>query len=273
MPTLSIIILAKNVADEIVPALKTARFADEVLVVDTGSTDDTIQVARPLCDKIIKTSGHSFAAWRNEGAAAATGEWLLYLDSDERISPKLALEIQKAISDPKHMAFTIPRFEVLLGKRLDHWSDTRVLRLIKKSSLIKWTGKLHEQPTIDGTVGMIRNQLVHLTHKNIDEKVLNTLNWSRLEAEMLFKANHPPMKAWRFYRIILTEFFIRFIKQGLWRDGAEGNIEIIYQMFSRFLTYVRLWEMQRQPTLKETYKAVDRKILQEWQEQTLIKQP
>ena len=81
---------------------------------------------------------------------------------------------------------------------------------------------------------------------------------------MLLKANQPPMKGWRFWRILFTEFITRFVRQGLWRDGNEGNIEVIYQMFSRFLTYVQLWQLQRQPTLKQTYASIDKKILDEW---------
>jgi hypothetical protein len=135
--------------------------------------------------------------------------------------------------------------------------------LIKKTALKKWRGKLHEQPEIIGEIGQLKQQLIHLSHKNIDEKVSGTLKWSKLEAEMLFKANHPPMKGWRFFRIILTEFWHRFVKQGLWRDGTEGYIEVIYQMFSRFLTYERLWELQRQPSLKKTYQDIDKKIIKE----------
>ncbi|MBI3954610.1 glycosyltransferase family 2 protein [Candidatus Collierbacteria bacterium] len=261
MVKLSVIILARNVADEIIPALKSARFADEIIVVDTGSTDGTVSYAEKYADKIIKTNGHDFAKWRNEGTAEAEGDWLLYLDSDERITPQLAEEIKTILNSPKHQAYTLSRYEIMLGKHLPHWGDPRVLRLMQKSALIKWTGRLHEQPQIKGSIGKLHHQLVHLTHKNIDEKVLNTLNWSRLEAEMLFKANHPKMKGWRFFRIILTEFFYRFIKQGLWRDGTEGSIEIIYQMFSRFLTYVRLWQLQRQPSLSETYKQIDKKLI------------
>ncbi len=264
--TLSVIVLSRNVASEIIPTLKSARFAPEIILVDTGSTDDTLKVARPYVHKIIKTSGQDFAAWRNLGASAATSDWLLYLDSDERLPKPLAEEILSTINNPKHQAYTIPRYEILLGRHLSHWPDSRVLRLIKKSALKKWVGRLHEQPQIEGSIGKLHQSLVHLTHKNIDEKVLNTLNWSALEAKLLFDAHHPPMKGWRFWRILLTEFFMRFIKQELWRDGVEGNIEIIYQMFSRFLTYVRLWEMQRSPTLKETYANIDKKILQEWKE-------
>lgn len=262
--SLSVIILGKNVAHEVLPTLKTTRFADEVVFVDTGSTDNTLKLVKPYVDKIIKTSGHNFSKWRNLGATKASGDWLLYIDSDERVPYPLAKEILSVIQNPAHSAYRIHRYEILLGKHLKYWPDSYVLRLIKKSALKKWVGKLHEQPQIDGSLGTLKGSLVHLTHKNIEEKLLNTLRWSRLEAEMLFQANHPPMKAWRFWRILFTEFWTRFIKQGLWRDGLEGNLEVIYQIFSRFLTYVQLWQLQRHPTLRQTYHQIDQKILKEW---------
>lgn len=264
MVSLSVIVLAKNVEKEIVPTLKSAQFANEIILVDTGSTDKTIEVSKPFITKVVKTSStQNFARWRNEGVKATTGDWLLYLDSDERIPKKLAQEILVTVQEPLHDAYTISRFEVFLGKHLEHWPDSRVLRLIKKSSLIRWQGKLHEQPKITGTVGDLRHQMIHLSHKNINEKVLNTLNWSRIEAGLLLKANHPPIKGWRLFRIIFTEFFKRFFKQGLWKDGVEGSIEAIYQSFSRFLTYVQLWQLQRKPSLKETYQNIDKQILRE----------
>jgi glycosyltransferase involved in cell wall biosynthesis len=267
MKKLSVIILAKNVAEEIVPAIKTSQFASEIVVVDSGSTDNTVAVCRKRGVRIVHSTGDSFSKWRNDGAKEAQGEWLLYLDSDERIPVKLAKEILSVIEEPHFNAYTISRYEIFLGKHLDHWGDPRVLRLMKKSALKRWEGKLHEQPKIEGPIGSLRHQMVHLSHKNIDEKVPNTLNWSRFEAQMLLDANHPPMKGWRFVRIMLTEFWYRAVRQGLWKDGTEGWIEIIYQMFSKFLTYERLWEAQRKPTLVETYKKVDDQLLAEWQSQ------
>ncbi|KKT40308.1 hypothetical protein A3K29_02850 [Candidatus Collierbacteria bacterium RIFOXYB2_FULL_46_14] len=264
---LSVIILTYNVEDEIIPAIKSSQFADEIIAVDTGSTDGTLDICRKNGVKIVHTTTDSFAKWRNDGAKAAKGDWLLYLDSDERIPVKLADEILSTIQNPSHDAYTISRYEVFLGKHLSHWGDPRVLRFMKRSALKRWEGKLHEQPKIDGTVGDLRQQMVHLSHKNIDEKLPNTLLWSKTEASMLFNAGHPPMVGWRFIRIMFTEFWDRCIKQGLWKDGTEGWIEIIYQMFSKFVTYERLWEMQRQPSLKETYRDVDKQILTEWEKQ------
>lgn len=268
MKKLSIIILGQNVADEIVPAFKTGLFADEIVYVDTftGSTDGTIDLARKYAAKIVKSPAYNFAAWRNDGAKIATGDWLLYLDSDERITKRLRAEILSVIDHADFSAYTIPRYEIFLGKHLNHWPDPYVLRLIRKKSLKGWQGKLHEQPQIEGSIGKLKQQLIHLSHKNIDEKVTSTMKWSRLEAEMLFKAGHPPMRGWRFARIMLTEFWERFVKQRLFRDGIEGWVEVIYQMFSRFLTYERLWEMQRKPSLKETYQTIDKKILAEVEE-------
>ncbi len=266
MPTISAIVLSKNIAHFITPTLKTLQFVDEIILVDTGSTDDTIEVSRPLVTKIIKTSGHDFAKWRNLAAKEATGDWILYVDSDERIPVELAKEINKVLENPKHSAYTISRQDILLGKHLKHWPDSKVLRLIKKSALKGWQGKLHEQPQVEGSIGEIKTPMIHMTHREINSMVEKTLSWSQLEAEMLYKKNHPPMKPWRFWRILFTEFFKR-TKQGLFKDGNQGHIEIIFQMFSRFLTYVQLWQMQKDPSLSETYKQIDNKILDKWQKQ------
>mgnify|MGYP001594427404 CR=1 FL=1 len=271
MNTLSVIIIAGDVADEILPTLKGAKeFADEIIVVYNGSSGDgtTLKAVKPYATKIYQTNGHDFSKWRNQGAQLATSDWLFYLDSDERVTPALAEEIKKVINTSEFSAYEISRFEIFLGKHLSHWGDPWVLRLIKKDKLDKWVGKLHEQPKISGPIGKLKNQMVHLSHKNIDEKVANTLNWSKLEADMLLEAKHPQMVGWRFIRIILTEFSYRFFKQKLFMDGTEGMIEVIYQMFSRFITYVRLWEAQRKPSLKESYQKIDQQILDQWKQKT-----
>ncbi len=271
---LSIIILGHNVAHEILPALKTSQFADEIIYVDTstGSTDGTLELVRKYATKIVHSSGYNFSKWRNDGAKVATSSWLLYLDSDERITTALAKEILTTINQKdSHSAYDIPRYEIFLGKHLPHWGDSFVRRLFQTKAFSRYEGKLHEQPVITGTVGKLNHQLVHLSHKNIDEKIQGTIMWSQLEAEMLFNAKHPPMAGWRLWRIMFSEFIDRFFKKKLFLDGVEGHIEIIYQLFSRYLTYVRLWEMQKKPSLKETYTQIDKKLITDWQEHPIKK--
>lgn len=263
---LSVIILTKNSEDEVTTALKTARFAEEIVVVDTGSEDKTLDIVRKYADVVVGSDGNDFSKWRNLGAKKASGDWLLYLDSDERIPLKLANEISEILLSGDKDAYLLTRYEIMLGKHLKHWGDSQVLRLIKKNALVKWQGKLHEQPIIEGNIGQLKHKLIHLTHKNIDEKTTSTFNWSRMEANLMLAANHPKMTWWRFYRIIFTEFIHRAFVKGLVWDGDVGHIESIYQSFSRFMSYVRLWELQQSPSLRDVYQQVDKKIMEEWNE-------
>ena len=107
-----------------------------------------------------------------------------------------------------------------------------------------WRGVLHETPVVKGEIGYFKYPLIHLKHDFLSEMVEKTNEWSEMEAKLLLKANHPRMKWWRFMRIMLTEFYLRMIKQAAFLDGGEGVIYAFYQVWSRFLTYAKLWEMQ-----------------------------
>jgi glycosyltransferase involved in cell wall biosynthesis len=256
---ISAIILASNCQDIIEPCLKSLAWVDEKILVNLDSEDRTLEIAKKYGCRVIKGGEkYDFSRWRNQGAKAAKGEWLLYVDTDERVSDLLRQEISSKVNQLD--AFYIPRKNYFLGKEFrSEWPDYQ-LRLIKKSALIKWQGKIHEIPKVKGKIGKLKNPLIHLSHRSLESSIANTLNWSRLEAENRLKAGHPPMTGWRFLRILLTGFWQQFIRKGLWREGTEGVIEGIYQMFSLFFTYVRLWEMQRRESLKESYKRIDREF-------------
>ena len=204
------------------------------------------------CDEIIKVETDdgkgSFADWRNKGAKRALGEWLLYVDTDEEIIADLRKEIESTIYNLQitNSAYAIPRDNVFLGKhmRWGGWSPDYVLRLIKKDKLVGWFGNLHEQPRIDGSVGHLNNKLIHVTHRNLSDMVEKTNKWSEIEAKLLFDSGHPKMVWWRFFSVAFREFWYRGIMKLGFLDGPVGVIEIIYQMFSRMVTYAKLWEMQ-----------------------------
>jgi glycosyltransferase involved in cell wall biosynthesis len=205
-------------------------------------------------DEIVKveTDGlkGSFADWRNEGARRAQGDWLFYIDSDEYVSTDLKSEILSVISNFKfqisNSAYAIPRRNILLGHqmRFGGWWPDYVLRLMRKDSLIKWEGNLHEQPKIKGEVGKLQNPLIHNSHRNLTEMIDKTNVWSEVEAQLLFKSGHPQMVWWRFFSIAAKEFWYRGIVKLGFLDGPVGIIEIIYQMYSRMITYAKLWELQ-----------------------------
>jgi len=258
MKKISAIILAGNREAVIEDCLKSLAWVKEKILVDSGSTDKTLAIAKKYGCRIIKGKGeYNFSQWRNQGAKAASGEWLLYLDTDERITSSLREEISsiRQLAD-KVKGYFIPRKNYFWGKEFKtEWPDYQ-LRLIKKSALIEWQGKIHETPKIKGEAGYLKNPLIHLSHQSFDSALANTLKWSWLEAENRLKAGHPQMTVLRLFRIILTGFWQQFIKRKVWQEGTEGVIEGLYQVFSLFLTYVRLWQLQRRS--RKIGKSVDR---------------
>ncbi len=262
---ISAIVLARNEAPIIGDCLKSLYWVDELIVVDHCSSDETLQIAQNYNAKIIKAPENStFSDRRNLGAQKAKGEWLLYVDADERVPEELRKEIELVTvgqwsvagnqysENSKHIpttcvAFTIPRKNIRLTKVLYHggWWPDRVLRLMRKDSLIGWEGELHEQPKINGKIGDLKEALIHYSHRgSFEHKLQNTINWSKIEAQKMFATGHPPMNTPRFLTAMWREFYKRMIKYQAYKDGLEGILEAIYQVFSVFISYARLWEMQ-----------------------------
>ena len=246
---LSVIVIAKNEEQMIRDCLASIKWADEIILVDSGSTDKTMEIAKKYSARIISlpTEKLEFAKWRNAGLKAAKGDWVFYLDADERVTPELQKEIEKAIGDTKYVTYAIPRRNYYLGRKMHYggaWPDY-VKRLFFKEKLRYWERELHENPVFDGEMGRLKNPIVHITHRDLSLMVEKTREWSKIEAELLYKTGHPPVTWWRILRIMLSEFWLRGVKLQGWRDGTVGWIEIIFQMFSRFVTYGRLWELQQ----------------------------
>lgn len=245
MSSISAIILTRNEEEMLPDCLESVKFCDEIVVVDEGSQDDTLKIAKRYKARIVKAEG-GFSKKRNQGAREAKSEWLFYIDADERATPLLRREIEEAAKRGGFSAYAIPRKNILLGHEMKHggWWPDYVLRLIKKGSLKKWQGRLHEQPEIKGEVGKLKNPLTHISHRNLSDMVEKTNDWSDIEAELLFKSDHPKMTWWRFLSAGFREFWYRGIKKVGFLDGVPGVIEVLYQSFSKMITYAKLWEMQ-----------------------------
>jgi glycosyltransferase involved in cell wall biosynthesis len=240
---LSAIIIAKNEEERIVKCLESVSFADERIVVDNGSTDQTIELAKQHGAKVFTAKEKDFASVRELGFREAAGKWILYVDADEEVPETLQTEIRKAIQTENVTVFCIRRDTYYLGK---HWPyQDKVERLFLRTSLKGWHGILHETPLYTGTVGTLIHPLIHRTHRTLEEMVAKTNEWSAFEAKLRLDAHHPPVVWWRLLRVMITGFCRSFFGQGGWRAGTVGWIESIYQAFSMFITYAKLWEMQQ----------------------------
>lgn len=243
MIKLSAIILEKNEQETIEDCLKSIQFVDEIIVLDSGSKDNTLTIVKKYTDNIVVINWTNFANARNNAINYTKGDWLLYVDADERITPKLQEEIKQVINSEKsNNGYFINRENYYLGKK---WpTKDKVQRLFKKDKLIKWHGDLHETPEIIGEFGILDNPLIHITHRSLSQMLEKTIVWSDIEAKLRFDAHHPKISWWRLVRVMTTEFYNYFFKQKGFAAGVVGLIESLYQSFSIFITYVKLYELQ-----------------------------
>lgn len=200
------------------------------------------------CDEVIVIPGirGTFSQWRNEGAKKAKGDWLLYIDTDEEVTPALEKVILQVVGSDEFAAYAIPRKNFIFGKEMKYcglWPDY-VLRLIKKDKLVSWEGDLHEQPKIKGEICHLKEPLIHHKNATLTEMVEKTNDWSEVEARLMFEAHHPPMNVFRFASAALREFWKRMVLETAFLDGTEGVIYGLYQVFSRLISYSKLWELQ-----------------------------
>lgn len=261
---LSVIVIAKNEEVRIKACLESVKWADEIIVADSGSTDNTLSIAKKYTDKVFVCQGNNFRDWRNEAMEKASGDWVLFVDADERVLKPLKDEIEVMISLTDFSAYALSRRNVIFGKELKYgpfWPDW-VVRLLKKSDFTAWVGKVHEYPTFKGKLGYSKNSLLHLTHRNIDQIVLKSLDWSKIDAKLRLEANHPKMSGWRFLRIFLTEVINQGISRKGFFNGSIGIMDSLLQAFSMYMTYVRLWELQQPKSREQVYQDIDNNLIQ-----------
>jgi glycosyltransferase involved in cell wall biosynthesis len=245
MNKLSVVILTKNVEEFIADCIDSVPFASEIIVIDDMSTDRTAEIAKLHGAKVISHEFASFADRRNFGLKKAKGDWIFYIDADERVSKELEESIKYQVLSIKQSrsAFRIKRKNFYLGNH--EWPAIEQMeRLFKKKELQEWVGDLHETPKFNGEIGELNGFLFHYTHRDLRSMLDKTIAWSGIEAQLRYDANHPRMTWWRFPRVMVSAFYDSYIKQKGYTVGVVGLIESIFQAFSMFITYARLWELQ-----------------------------
>jgi glycosyltransferase involved in cell wall biosynthesis len=190
VPKLSVTIITKNEATDISAALQSVSWADERIVVDCGSTDDTVAIATPLADKVVVHEWLGYVAQKNYATSLASHDWILSLDADERVTPELASEIQQALrQEPPYRGFRIPRVTWHLGRwiRTTDWYPDHQLRLYDRRAA-QWTGRhVHEGVEVDGRVGTLRSELQHYAYRDIAEHEETIDHYTTLAAQQMFE--------------------------------------------------------------------------------------
>ncbi len=261
---LSVVILAKNEESRIKACLESIKWVEEIIVFDNRSTDKTLDIVKKYTDKIFSFTELDYAEVKNRAFEKTSGEWVLFLDADERVTNSLKDEISEILKTSKKSAYALSRRNIIFGQEVGYgpfWPDW-IIRLVKRGEFKGWVGKVHETLTYGGELGYSKQSLLHLTHRDVDSVVLKSLNWSKIDAKLRFDSKHPKMSGWRFLRILFSELFYQgIIKKGFF-SGTVGTIDSILQTFSLFITYVRLWQMQQEKPLDQIYDDFDKKLIE-----------
>lgn len=244
---LSVVIITKNEENIIADCIESIKdIASEIIVVDANSSDRTVEIAERLGAKVYKNDFKDFSEQRNFAFEKAKGDWIFYIDSDERTTEAFKKDLKNIIANHDENlgigGYFIKRKNYFFNKDWSFYDN--VQRLFYRRDFLKWQGELHETPKIKGKFDYLFSPIIHLTHRNLNQMLEKTIRWSDYEADLRFRAKHPKMSSWRFIRIMLTGFFKSYLKEKGYKNGTFGLIEAMYQSFSMFITYAKLWERQ-----------------------------
>lgn len=263
--SLSVVVICKNEESRIKACLESVKWADEIIILDNGSSDKTLDIARKYTDKIIKLEVSDFSVLRNKGMEEVSGEWVMYVDADERVLQPLKNEIMEIVNGGVCSAYAISRINIIFGQPVSYgpYKKDWMIRLFKKEDFEGWVGKVHEYGKFKGRLGYSKNSLLHLTHRDLDHFIMKSLEWSKIDAKLRLEAGHPKMTKWRFLRVLITESFNQLIKRRGLIGGTVGIIDSMLQVLSFYMSYVRLWELQQTKPLSQIYDDLDKKLIED----------
>lgn len=242
---ISAILITLNEQENIKRALESLKnLTDEVIIVDSGSRDKTLEIAKKFDAKTYFRKFDNFANQKNFAVSKATNGWVLALDADEEIPIVLADEIKDAVKDKQYAGYLIPRRNFILGAEIKYsrWSPDRHIWLWKKD-LGKWVGDIHEEVVVSGKIGLLKNSKIHHSHKTVGEFMQANNFYSSMEAKMLFNAK-TRFSFWNMLGAALFEFFIRFFYKKGFLDGTRG-FSLAYLMgIYKIVVWIKLWELE-----------------------------
>lgn len=244
MPTLSVVAITRNEATRIRRCLESVAWADEVVVVDSGSTDGTADVCRTITPRVFVREFDTFDRQKNFALAQATGDWILSLDADEVVPPALAEELRALLGrdGDGYDGFLVRRENYLCGRPIVHaWGFDALVRVVRRGRG-RFRREVHEKLEVDGRVGTLRAPLRHFNSDTLEEYLAKNHRYVALESDRRRRAGERA----GLLRALMSParvFLFRYVWLGGYRDGGMGFVLSALLAFFTFLVHARLWEL------------------------------
>jgi glycosyltransferase involved in cell wall biosynthesis len=244
-PRLSAIIITRNEERDLPSCLASLAFCDEIIVVDSGSTDGTLEIAeRGASRVIVRPDWAGFGRQKQRALDAATGDWVLSIDADETIPPELAREIRAAIESETHAGYRLNRLNVFLGKFMYNggWSPDRPLRVVRRNAARFSEDVVHEVLVVDGTIGDLLTPMPHLSYRDFDEVLDKLRRYALAGAEQRRNSGRGGSVGKAVTRSISTFLKVYVGKRGF-LDGRHGFVAAVASSQEIFWRYLAAgWE-------------------------------
>lgn len=241
MNKLTIVIASKNEAQNILECIKSASFADEIIVLDSGSKDNTVKLASDAGAKVIETDWLGYGIQQNRGIDAAKNEWVFSLDADERITEALAKEITNAISKNTFDVFDIPRKSYFVNTFINHsgWWPDRTKRLFKKGAARFTEHEIHAHLKTTREIGHLNEPMIHYSYLNL-ESVLEKMNRYSSGSARDMKVRGEKGSLFKAFTHAIWAFLRTYIIRLGFLDGKMGFILAIYNAETTYYRYLKL---------------------------------
>ncbi len=254
-PKLSVAIITYNEETNIRRTLESVKWADEIVVVDSGSTDKTVEICRACTAKVIHQDWLGFARQKNLAIDKTTGDWVLSLDADEPIEPALADEVRAVISSSSALdGYRVPRKTFFLGKQIRHggWYPDYNLRLFRKGRGRFEERAVHEAVKVRGTVGATRHAILHYAYPDLASYLSSINKYSSLAVTVMAEKGISGFKV-SWVNILLRPLFtfiLRYVLRGGFLDGKHGLVLNLFHAWYVFAKYAKAWEFETHNKVK-----------------------
>lgn len=244
---LSVAIITKNEEERLGECLASVAFAAEVVVVDSGSTDRTREIARQFGAAVYEEPWQGFGRQKQLAIDRCRHDWVLVLDADERVAPETQWEIREALAAGTSVAYSLPRKNYFCGRWLKYagWWPDRVVRLFRKDSARMSERSVHESLEVHGPVGALRQPLIHYANQDLAQTLGKVNHYSSAGANELFAQGKNASAAKALLRAAWA-FFHNYILRGGFLDKGEGLIMAVSDFMNVFFKYAKLRELHRQ---------------------------